>query len=390
MHNFLAQHLFEIYASSIIVFSSVVILFRRYAFSIFDPIFQLIWSISSTLVILFFLTPVTNESEYWRTIFIGLYFLSLVSLTLFGGIGHRDELNIEIVEDEAKLIRLISFSLAMVSGITIAINLQGDFENRNVLLTGPVWVFAKTIFYTSSSLFAVSVANKQDKKITYVLLGIVGCIFALTGSKAFLISTAGIFIMSGAYFNFFRLKLRYIFLLFSLMAVSLKIFDYKLESVIIRPLFTADTYYFLLEEIGIEKLFGAYNFFSYLIHPITNVFGFRGYSHALGAEIQGLLSGILDGSGPNASLFALVAVGHESFLVSLLIAAFWICILILSRCRLMETKRYFSISGVTKLYLLTTFPVLLFFDVGVAMQAILGTVCIWLVCKTAFKIALKL
>jgi hypothetical protein len=93
-----------------------------------------------------------------------------------------------------------------------------------------------------------------------------------------------------------------------------------------------DIFYYSFIHNNYKNLFGEYNFWSYLAHPFTSLFGIRGYEHPIGSMLYVSANEEIKGFGPNPQLpMTAIILLQGNFWLSSLFCGLLAVLLVLSR-----------------------------------------------------------
>lgn len=390
MHEFVLTNTYKLLLLSVLIFFIIYVLVKKYLINICDPLFQLIINSSISVSTLLLINPgIDNINIIYY--FIASYAIIFILINLFPRKFKHYRTNnfIYIKTNDIVFIYLIS----VISGIFIMYNfiITGlNYEERGLLLKENRII--EIIRITSTSIVAFSLGFIRDYKKILVYIIPLLIINLFTGSKGFLINIISNLIIgrtlsSNFNINFLKLLLIGLFFYFSIYLI------YFLQSreninldIFYRILASGDLYFHGIEELQINSLNGLYNIFTYLLHPITNIFGIRLYEYSLGNEIQGQLSGNYNTGGTNAGFLFLSYISFNYKILIFFMATLWSFLFILSRIWALnllikiksQCNNKYNICFIVLIYNLLTIPIIIFFDVGVGIQQLLGGLIILL------------
>ena len=386
MHEFVSTNLINLVFLSNIFFILIMFGVRKNIINIGDPLLQFIIYGSISVATLILVVPLSQNGDYARNYFIFSYIFIFLIISIFPTkVSDFSSIATPIILRSKDLI--IMFLLALSTGSIIMVNFIDsglNYEERALLFSK--FRIIEILRGASTSLFAFSLGFvPNNRKVLKWILPIIFINF-FTGSKGYLINIIANFIMGRGISTDYKLDFRKLIFIIILSYFSIY-FLFVIQSrenitwnIYYRLLASGDIYFHGLQELDIGRLDGIYNIFTYIIHPITSLFGFRMYEFSLGNEIQGQLSGNFNAGGTNAGFLYLSYISLQEKNYVIPFAIFWAFTLIFSRKLVGKLiKRLtshnilrYDILSIAIIYNLLTLPVIIFLDVGVGIQQLLG------------------
>ena len=331
MIEFVSQYIWQYFIFMIATFFLLRFLSYKLLTTEFDilALTTLNVALSTSLLFVFYILDLVSISDLYEigflylSVYFGIYLSSLIwrkKLKFYINNDQKESLivrlyNVDTLAEKNLLILgwLLIF-ITMFFGIILLT--QGEFSDErivfaksyrwlNILLTG-----CQTIFIPYSIGYYLV---KRNKTIGIMILLNLMVSF-LSGSKGFAIAYVVNFLIMSSFIDrkkslFKKVKISYIFgLIISLISPTFLIMFWTKNSFaeatqifLSRIYSSGDIFYYSFIVGDYRELFGNYNFFSYLLHPFTSIFGIRGYEWPIGAELFGMLNNQVEisGYGPN-------------------------------------------------------------------------------------------
>lgn len=303
MHEFVSTNLINLLLISTLFFLVIIYGVRKNIINIGDPLLQLILYGSISVATLFLVEPIAQNGDYARYYFISSYIIIFLIISIFPTrVSQFSSIKSPIILSSKDL--AIIFLLALLSGLIIMVNFIDSgmsYEERALLFSK--FRIIEILRGASTSLLAFSLGFvPNNKKVFKWILPIIFINF-FTGSKGYLITIIANFIMGRGISLGYKLNFRKLLFIIIVSYCSIYLI-FLIQSrenifwdILYRFLASGDIYFHGLQELDISGLDGIYNIFTYIIHPITSLFGYRMYEFSLGNEIQGQLSGNFNAGG---------------------------------------------------------------------------------------------
>jgi hypothetical protein len=374
--------------TSLTVIFFVVIIYgvKKNIINIGDPLFQLVFYSSTAISTLILIEPSSQNGEYAKNFFIASYIIIFLIIGLIPTriSAYSSKLTpILINSSDIKFLFILSF----ITGFIIMINFIDSgmgYEERAILFSK--FRVIEILRGGSTALLAFSLGFMYSNKniIKWILPIIIINFFS--GSKGYLIVIMANFIMGRAISSNYKLNLfKLLFILFFGYISIYILFEIQSReninvNIFYRFLASGDIYFHGLEELDIDSLDGFYNIFTYIVHPITSLFGYRMYEYSLGNEIQGQLSGNYSLGGTNAGFIYLSYISFKEKYYVFIFSISWALLLVISRVAArklilklcIQKNLKYNIIYIAIIYNLLTIPIIFFLDVGVGVQQFLG------------------
>jgi hypothetical protein len=305
---------------------------------------------STSLLFIFYLLGLVNLDDLLQIIglyfsfYLGIYLSSLIwqNKFIFYLNNNNSIQKVFIIDNLGKnnilTIGLILFVITAFFAIILL--LQGEAsDDRVVFAKAYRWI---NIVLTGSQTIFIPYAIghylvKKTPRVGVIIILNVICSF-FSGSKGFIIQYIITFFMMNTIINgkkswLKKIKLKYIFLLITLLVSPIAMIMfwrgegfYDAAILVLDRLYASgDIYYYSFVAGDYTKLFGEYNFISYLLHPFTSIIGIRGYEWPIGSELFAMAnkqSEVL-GYGPNPHLPILsLVILNGNFLLAIIFCFF--------------------------------------------------------------------
>lgn len=333
--------------------------------------------------------------------FFSIFITNLILEGLFGGINNQID-NVRIKLNGAKPSIIYKLYIIFLVGALIAIIANSIFS-LEMIATGYVGderlilrqdnraldLIKRDFLNISIFLAGILIGCNYNikKKIIFIFISLMAISTIYCGSKAFLIS-----IILTYYFGiifvrkYYKIRLNHIVLLmaglFSI-GVARIIWGYEniniITTLITRLFLSGDAYIYSPGLIDQASLYGTYDAFDYLLHPIYRLFKSSGYDNPLGVELFGLVTGNFEGNGPNAVYPLLVGVLSNGSLLIIYLAMF-ILGNITVLCRYIGVAAFnsawkkYPVVAVGFLYSSFTLPIVIMVDIGAFQQLVIGNI----------------
>jgi hypothetical protein len=389
-----------------LIFSLLFYFFiKNISFGIGDPLVHLSVYSGFSISTLLLLEPYGSDSDNGRmhiVLGIVLFFLVLYLLEITNTMSKSppaiDTLKENFIEYSNKVFGLITILAVVLFSVNtyFSLAMYGSIDGTAVIYAENrfIEIIKSASGYVIFFLFGAIISNnkKNNRKILVVIFFLViSAMFA--GSKGYFINYASYFLFGYVFFGFKKLQVSQLllFLILSLCSVFLLFYfkgyslDESIQKFVIRLAANGDAYFHGLSELSIREYKNSVTLFDYLYHPFALIFGDRGYEHPLGVVINGLINGDFDsGRGPNAAypLLALVSSDYlfEFYFYIVILAMIMYLFRFHSRFIFQKKSRSFF-SWYSKIFYIVfsyTIPVIIFMDLGVALQSLLGGVLLYL------------
>lgn len=378
-------------------------------------------ALSTSLLFIFYLLALVDFNDLLQIIalylsfYLGIYLSSILWKNKFKFYLNQGKYQDNLIQKVFMVDNLgknniltIGLVLFIISAFfAVILLLQGEAsDDRIVFAKAYRWI---NIVLTGSQTIFIPYAIghylvKKTPRVGIIILLNVICGF-FSGSKGFLIQYITTFFMMNSIINgkkglLKKIKIKYILLLGILFVspITLIMFwrgegFYEASILLLDRLFSSgDIYYYSFVAGDYTKLFGEYNFLSYLLHPFISIIGIRGYEWPIGSELFAMANNQAEvlGYGPNPHLPILsLVILNGNFLLAFLFCFFVGIFVSWSRLfslRIMQIKNIPPFWRIAIFSLFFMFSSLVVIDIGQFQFMLVGVLFVMIILSMIYKV----